>query len=85
MKLTYEELEVLVKRNYPDYPELKPTGLCSKHHRDIDVNCSICFPSWYELTKAHCDLKLKAWEKLKEANIPIYYGYWRVANHQNLS
>lgn len=81
MKLSYEELEVLVKRNYPDYPDLKPNGYCSNPHRNekgefiIDIRCPVCFPSWNELAQVHCDLKCKAWEQLTRLGEKIDYGY----------
>ena len=49
------ELEALVKRAYPHYPE--PSGLCSCHQHGGPVECEVCWPNLPKRIEAHVSVK----------------------------
>ncbi len=69
-KPTYEELEILAKRNYHG---LKPAGHCSRHHPKgkVAFDCGICFPNYNALCGEHNELKQKAWAALNDKDEEI--------------
>jgi len=54
-------LEILAKRAYP---ELKKSGMCSRHRENGHFECEICYPVWDELLKAHMEVSHRLYDEL---------------------
>lgn len=80
-----ERLKILAERAYPD---LKESGICSRHRYEYPAECSICYPDLPALIQGHVEVnaglvselatKMRALEEMEQDNDRQANALWEV-------